>query len=49
MFFLDATSTLGVQVTRWSRFRLFKNTVYQNIVFRHLYCERDESFLIALE
>eukprot|EP00347_Sterkiella_histriomuscorum_P006332 403353158 len=49
VFFLDATSTMGVQVTRWSRFRLFKNQVYKSLVYRHLYCERDESFLLALE
>jgi hypothetical protein len=48
LFFFDSTAN-GVQISRWSRFRLFFSDVYEHIFVRHLYCERDEAFLNAME
>lgn len=48
LFFFDATAN-GVQISRWSRFRLFFSDVYQHIFVRHLQCNRDEAFLTGME
>ena len=58
IYFFDSTAN-GVQITKWSIFRLFHMDSYNqygymafkcySIFVRHLECERTEPFLAALE
>lgn len=51
IYLVDATSTNGVALTKWSTIRknLGKNKFYRKIVFRHLEAKRDQSTCDKLE
>ena len=49
VFFIEATSNLGVQLKRWSGMKQALGTFYQKIALRHLDWERPDSSLDLLE
>lgn len=49
VYFLDATSTRGVSISKWSLLRKFVGDFYEYIVLRHLETERSNSLIDKLE
>ena len=49
VFFVEATSNLGVQLKRWTGMKQCLGTFYEKIALRHLDWERPDSSLDLLE
>lgn len=43
IYFLESTAS-GVHITTWSELKTYKDKLYSKIVWRKLYCDRDDDF-----
>jgi hypothetical protein len=49
VYLVDATSTRGVSITKWSIIRKFVGDFYEQIILRHLETERTNDMIDKLE
>jgi AAA+ ATPase superfamily predicted ATPase len=49
VYYVDATSTRGVSINKWSTIRKFLGEFYEQIVLRHLETDRDNDLIDKLE